>query len=232
MRILPRFVSKKWIASTAAALFMHGLILCGGAMAFVRAPQYGVESSSGGMEVYLTAALPATAEKDITQDKVEDAEEAARELDEDGLNKEKAKLKDDQEKKEYSFVNKTKFTGDGSSPETGENKTTFYSAGGGNVEDKPGYMKNPPPTYPQTALERGQQGLVLLSTEIDPSGRAKKVEIKQSSGFRLLDEAALKAVKKWKFEPAKFGTMAVESKADIPIRFVLEDELKRRGTSR
>lgn len=225
-----RFVSQKWIVSTGASILMHALILFGSVAVFAKAPQYGIEASSGGVEIYLTAALPETAEKDIAKpEEVENVEEAAREIDEDALNKEKAKLKEDQKKKDYSFVNKTAFTGDGSSPEAGEQKTTFYSSGGGMVEDKPGYMKNPPPAYPQAALERGQQGLVILRVEIDASGRARQVAIHQGSGFRLLDEAALKAVRKWKFEPAKFGSMAVESKADVPIRFVLADELKRRA---
>lgn len=209
---------------------MHALILFGGALAFVKAPQYGIEANSGGVEIYLTAALPETAEKEIVKpEEAVNIEEAAREIDEDALNSEKAKLKEEQKKKDYSFVNTTAFTGDGSSPEVGEQKTTFYSSGGGMVEDKPGYMKNPPPAYPQAALERGQQGLVILRVEIDPSGRAKQVSVQQGSGYRLLDDAALKAVRKWKFEPAKLGNMAVESKADVPIRFVLEDELKRRA---
>lgn len=221
---------KKWVASTTASLFFHAVILFGSAAVFAKAPQYGVEAVSGGVEIYLTAALPETAEKEAVKPKeIENREEAARDIDEDALNQEKAKLKEEVKKKDYSFVNRTEFIGDGSSPEAGENKTTFYSSGGGMVEDKPGYMKNPPPAYPQEALERGQQGLVLLRVEIDAGGSARRVEIRQGSGFRLLDDAALKSVRKWKFEPAKFGNMAVESKADVPIRFVLEEELKRRA---
>lgn len=208
---LPVLISKKWLVSTGAALGMHAAVLFGGAAVFIQAPQYGVEANTGGVEIYLTAALPSSAKTDVSPEKSKEVEP------------------ENLEKKDYSLDNKSEFAGDGSSQEVGENKTSFYSSGQGRVEDKPGYLKNPPPSYPQAALDRGQQGRVILSVDIDVTGRASNVSIKESSGFRSLDDSALKAVRKWKFEPAKLGRMPVASKADVPIRFVLEDELKRRA---
>ena len=50
-----------------------------------------------------------------------------------------------------------------------------------------------------------------------------QVEIKKSSGFRLLDQAAIKAVRHWKFQPGRIGDLPVESKVEIPIKFSLQE---------
>jgi len=85
------------------------------------------------------------------------------------------------------------------------------------------YLKNPKPAYPTMALKRGMQGLVLLSVEVSPKGQPLAVLIKQSSGFVLLDKAALKAVHAWRFAPATRGGIPVAARVDIPIRFSLND---------
>jgi protein TonB len=47
--------------------------------------------------------------------------------------------------------------------------------------------------------------------------------VKESSGFQSLDNAAVKAVQKWKFAPARMGSLAIASHVDIPIRFQLNN---------
>jgi protein TonB len=61
---------------------------------------------------------------------------------------------------------------------------------------------NQPPEYPQTAVEHGEQGRVLLSIHVLPDGLTDFVAVTQSSGFRVLDQAAQDAVLKWRFRPA------------------------------
>jgi len=79
------------------------------------------------------------------------------------------------------------------------------------------------PAYPRPAIQRNMQGTVMLRVHVDASGKPIEVSIEQSSGFRLLDEAALKHVKaRWKFVPAQANGQAVEAWGLVPVEFVLE----------
>ena len=85
----------------------------------------------------------------------------------------------------------------------------------------PSYLKNPKPRYPTMARKRGIEGLVLLRVEVLPDGRVGKLEVKRSSGYRILDNSALRTIVKWKFLPAiKDGTL-VQAWINIPVRFEL-----------
>ncbi|MBL4613453.1 MAG: energy transducer TonB [Magnetovibrio sp.] len=85
------------------------------------------------------------------------------------------------------------------------------------------YLKNPKPHYPRIALRRGMQGLVLLSVEVSAKGQPVAVLVKKSSGYVLLDKAAKKAVRIWRFAPATRGGLPVSARVDVPIRFSLND---------
>lgn len=89
-------------------------------------------------------------------------------------------------------------------------------------EAVPLYKKNPPPAYPRTAKKRGYQGTVVLSVLVDENGRVGNLWVFKSSGYMLLDNAAVKAVKKWFFEPGKIGNRNVEMWVKVPIRFQLK----------
>jgi protein TonB len=93
---------------------------------------------------------------------------------------------------------------------------------GGAQEAKPLYLKNPPPPYPNEARQKGQEGVVQLKVFVNPEGEADNVELYQSSKFRLLDEAAQRAVKKWRFSPATIGGLPINSSVIVPIRFELK----------
>ncbi len=95
------------------------------------------------------------------------------------------------------------------------------------TKSKPGYFRNQPPEYPQLAKQMRQEGLVILRVEIDQKGIPVQVEVKQGSGFPLLDQAALKAVKRWRFQPEQIGDSPVKSVVAIPVRFRLEDSERR-----
>lgn len=109
--------------------------------------------------------------------------------------------------------------GDGSSALTGKDVTT--ATGTPTVKASPNYLKNQEPEYPLAARRRGQQGVVLLEVTVSPAGRATTVTVKASSGFELLDRAAVRAVAEYEFEPARLGSKAVESRIEVPIRFQL-----------
>lgn len=83
------------------------------------------------------------------------------------------------------------------------------------------YLKNPPPRYPEMALRQGWQGRVVLRVYVLANGRADTVEIRQSSGRKALDEAALAAVREWTFQPARRGAQTVAAWAVVPVEFKL-----------
>lgn len=85
------------------------------------------------------------------------------------------------------------------------------------------YLHNPKPEYPAIAKSRGWQGKVMLRVQVSADGNADAVSIDTSSGHEMLDEAAMDAVKKWKFIAAKRGETAVPSAVIVPIIFSLRE---------
>lgn len=85
------------------------------------------------------------------------------------------------------------------------------------------YLSNPPPSYPLSARRRGIGGTVLVRAEVAAGGECLRAELKKSSGAEVLDQAALEAVKKWRFVPAKRGSQAVVAWVEVPITFKLEN---------
>lgn len=86
------------------------------------------------------------------------------------------------------------------------------------------YFKNPPPVYPAHAREESWEGVVVLKALVGSDGRPRQLEVYQSSGYKILDEAAFKAVKGWRFLPARAGRFSFSSWIKIPIRFRLVEE--------
>ena len=88
----------------------------------------------------------------------------------------------------------------------------------------PRYDVNPIPEYPEVARRRGYQGTVELAVLVLPDGRVGSVGIQTSSGFRILDQAARKSVRFWKFQPGTAQGVRVESRVVVPVNFVLDGE--------
>ena len=84
------------------------------------------------------------------------------------------------------------------------------------------YLHNPKPVYPHASRRLGEQGKVLLRVYVSAAGLAEKVEIKLSSSFARLDQAAEDAVSRWRFVPAKRGDQAIAAWVQVPITFQLE----------
>jgi len=84
------------------------------------------------------------------------------------------------------------------------------------------YLNNPAPNYPSISRRLGEEGLVLLNVQVTADGAADSVELQTGSGSSRLDQAALEAVKKWRFTPAKRGDQAVSASVVVPVRFSLE----------
>ena len=86
---------------------------------------------------------------------------------------------------------------------------------------QPEYFKNPPPEYPAEARRLRQEGIVWLRVHVTNRGHPDRVSILRSSGFALLDAAAVDAVQTWDFNPAQLGETLVEAEIDFPIQFRL-----------
>lgn len=84
------------------------------------------------------------------------------------------------------------------------------------------YRKQTPPIYPRRAFELGQEGTVMLHAKVMPTGIPRELKIAESSGYRLLDMAALEAVKQWEFEPTIINGNASPSWVRVPVRFVIQ----------
>jgi protein TonB len=85
----------------------------------------------------------------------------------------------------------------------------------------PRYRFTPKPEYPGLATRRRWQGEVLLRALVDDQGGVTRVEVESSSGHDILDQAALKTVRRWKFDPAHDGQKNVSHEVFLPIRFEL-----------
>lgn len=85
------------------------------------------------------------------------------------------------------------------------------------------YLANPAPEYPLLARRLGEAGRVLLRVFVNAEGDAERVELAQSSGSSRLDHAALAAVRRWRFEPAKEGRLPVACWVQVPIVFDLRN---------
>jgi protein TonB len=77
------------------------------------------------------------------------------------------------------------------------------------------------PRYPESARRAGAQGVTTLRVRVLENGRVGEVLVEQSAGFRDLDLAAVDAVRKWLFEPARRGKEAVPVWVVLPVKFEL-----------
>ena len=74
------------------------------------------------------------------------------------------------------------------------------------------FTKEVQPDYPEVAKEQGASGTAVVLATIGPSGNVLSTRIDQSTGNKLLDEAALTAARDSSFEPPKInGKLATET---------------------
>lgn len=86
----------------------------------------------------------------------------------------------------------------------------------------PRYDINPRPEYPRIAKTRGWEGVVLFDVLVRKDGRVGRMKMLSSSGYRSLDNAAKKVLRRWKFVPGTIMGIPVESQVKVPIRFSLQ----------
>ncbi len=202
--------------SLLASCMVHAALLFGTTGLVVRPARYAVDSGSGGMEILLIAAPPST---DVVGAAVTTVPEP--------VGPQEATAEDaivDAEPLPVSTVvpAASPSAGDGSSPVSGTDPTTLYLSGGAATGGGTRF-RNPAPPYPYAAIQQRQEGLVTLEAVVDKAGRPVSVEVVERSGFPLLDQSALHAVRRWKFDAAHIGFLPVQSRIVIPVRFVLTE---------
>jgi TonB family protein len=81
-------------------------------------------------------------------------------------------------------------------------------------------LQSPEPTYPAIAQAARIQGDVAIAIVIDPAGQVALEKV--VSGPPMLLQAALDAVKKWKFTPFKVNDVAIQVSTTLTIPFHLD----------
>jgi TonB family protein len=97
----------------------------------------------------------------------------------------------------------------------------------------PKVLSHPPAVYIDEARRRSIEGSVIVQAQFDEYGSATVLKVIKGLGYGL-DEAALQALKGWRFSPALQNGLPVTAVAEIEVPFRLYDrerrieELKRR----
>jgi|GEM_PF-5546973 len=80
---------------------------------------------------------------------------------------------------------------------------------------------NPPPGYPASALRQGWEGEVWIHALIAADGLVQAASVEKTSGYPILDQAAIDAVETWRFQPAPASDSPMERPVSIPVQFKL-----------
>ena len=80
------------------------------------------------------------------------------------------------------------------------------------------------PAYPESMRRLGVEGVSTLRFQVLTDGTVGEMAVARTAGHRDLDAAAMEAVKKWRFEPAKRGRDAVAVWVTLPVRFELKTQ--------
>ena len=88
-------------------------------------------------------------------------------------------------------------------------------------DTKPTPIRTPPPVYPDVLRADNVDGTVVLSVAIDEKGEVTECTVTKSTDKRF-ETAAVDAVKRWRFSPAKKDNTPVACRVTLPIRFSAE----------
>ncbi len=103
----------------------------------------------------------------------------------------------------------------------GSRRTLQATGGAAHSKTSVGVLRSIHPVYPLIAKRSGWEGTVLVRVTVETNGRASKVVVGRSSGRKVLDDAAVQAVKRWAFRPAQDGNIPIRSVVVIPLKFSL-----------
>jgi len=90
---------------------------------------------------------------------------------------------------------------------------------GGDIKEPKALVK-PDPVYPPIAKQAKVEGQVILEATIARDGSVKDVRVLR--GNALFNDAAMEAVKKWKYTPTMLNDQPVEVLMTVVVNFVLK----------
>ena len=95
----------------------------------------------------------------------------------------------------------------------------MFTSGIGGVT-APSVLYQVEPQYSEEARKAKMSGVVTLDLIVDPDGHARNILVNHGTGLGL-DEKAIEAVQKWRFNPGKNKGVAVKVRAQIEVNFRL-----------
>lgn len=190
----------------ASSFLAHALFLGAGGLAFMPLARFAVEQAPSSMEVVIFEEENREQDK-VSPEKVMILQEPAAQSPE---------VRQARDENEAEKVKKTIVT-----PRLQGARENFQDA----------VLRNPAPVYPNFAREQGWEGLVLLRVLVGRDGMPLRLLVVRSSGYKILDESALRAVRQWRFQPARLANVSFHSWIRIPIRFSLTDRPYERRVS-
>lgn len=75
------------------------------------------------------------------------------------------------------------------------------------------------PVYPESARKRGIEGWVELAFTVTPNGSVDDVEVRNASPANVFDDAAVRAIRQWRFEPVERNGERVAQRAMVRLKF-------------
>ena len=204
MKLPFSYQNQSFNAVLITSLLGHIVLLSGGSF-FSPLPQYAVEKAPDSVELVISQTSQAARVK--TEPQAYEAIMVAKNFPSEATVTSRLKNKEDNETKTLK-------------------KVISPNRRGAVRETKVAYLKNPAPLYPHLAREKGWQGIVILGVLVNSNGKVEKIGVDQSSGYKVLDESALSAVRNWDFLPARVGHWSFSSWIKVPVRFILTDRDK------
>ncbi|HEY6880751.1 MAG TPA: TonB family protein, partial [Polyangiales bacterium] len=86
----------------------------------------------------------------------------------------------------------------------------------------PRVLESPPPIYPEPHLAHGEHPTVVLKITVLADGAVADVSVEHTAGDDF-DRAAIEAVRRWRFEPARRGARAIASRIGVAVHFELPE---------
>ena len=80
------------------------------------------------------------------------------------------------------------------------------------------------PLYPASEIRAEHTGTVLLSVWVLENGRVGDVRLEQSSGWKKLDDSALREARRWRFKPGMRDGIAAAMWKQVPVTFQLQTD--------
>jgi len=93
----------------------------------------------------------------------------------------------------------------------------------GRTDREPEAIARVRPDYPREALRDGEEGTVVVRAMVGIDGLPSEADIARSSRSRLLDRAAVDAVRKWRFSPAMRDGRKVAAAVEVPVDFIASE---------